>query len=310
MRSCFIPRIDGVGGVTFFFKAFAKPRRVKIGDEGKNLSPSRDEAASFATAGLGGDGCQASKAATKLISDLTNNMPSIGLPDHPSSVMSLTTLKIISARKALDTTVTMAVHSAMILATQQLATKETSAEKYTSYVVFDLRPGLPSPFNDSIAHATSLYMFGLPLVISPSTFAQNISQLREFYKKPLPPSATSALAPVVIPYTKGMTELAKQSPDPDAPAATAPIFSSLGLLDRYLDAVHGDVEIHKFYVVAEMDTRQITCHLWTWRGRMVLHASYNEAFYEEQFVQEFLAKIATILLGELGIGKAWGDGKK
>ena len=177
-------------------------------------------------------------------------------------------------------------------------------------VIFDLRPGLPSPFNDSTAHATSVYILALPLVISPSTFAQNISQLREFYKQPLPPSAASTLAPMVIPYTKGMIELAKQPPDPDAPAATEPVLSSLGLLDRYLNGVYGDVEIRKFDIVAEVDTRQIVCRLWTWRGRIVLNASYNEAFYEEQFVQEFLANIASILLAELGIGKTWGYGKK
>lgn len=115
---------------------------------------------------------------------------------------------------------------------------------------------------------------------------------------------------MVTPYTKGMIELAKQPPHPDAPAATEPVLSSLGLLDRYLNGVYGDVEIRKFHVVAEVDTRQIVCHLWTWRGIIVLNASYNEAFYEEQFVHEFLAKIASILLAELGIGKTCGYGKK
>ena len=107
-----------------------------------------------------------------------------------------------------------------------------------------------------------------------------------------------------------MIELAKQPPDPDAPAATEPVLSSLGLLDRYLNGVYGDVKIRKFYVGAEVDTRQIVCHLWTWRGIIVLNASYNEAFYEEQFLQEFLAKIASIFLAELGIGKTCGYGKK
>ena len=34
---------------------------------------------------------------------------------------------------------------------------------------------------------------------------------------------------MVIPYTKGMIELAKQPPDPDAPAATERVLTSLGL---------------------------------------------------------------------------------
>ncbi len=73
--------------------------------------------------------------------------------------------------------------------------------------------------------------------------------------------------------------------------------------------MHGDVEIGKFAVGVEMGTRQIVCHLLTWRGKMVLGACYNEAFYEEQFVREFLGKSSAILLAELGIDDMWGVGK-
>ena len=73
--------------------------------------------------------------------------------------------------------------------------------------------------------------------------------------------------------------------------------------------MHGDVEIVKFAVGVEMDTRQVVRHLLTWRGEMVLSACYNEAFYEEQFVREFLGKTSTILLAELGIDHVWEVGK-
>ena len=164
---------------------------------------------------------------------------------------------------------------------------------------------MPSPFNDPVAYATSVYIMGLPLVISPSTFAHNNVQLREFYKQPLPPSPTSTLAPIVIPYTNGMIELTKQPPSPDVPAATEATLSSLGVVDRWLTSVHGNVEIVKFAIGAEIDTRQIVCHLLSWRGKMVLSACYNEAFYEEHFVREFLDKVSAILLVELGIDSKW-----
>ena len=309
-------RTDGNGSISLlnnFFEAVGKPRSVEFGHEGKNLSPSRDEAASFTTAGFGGDESQFDKTATELISNYTDNMPSIGLPDNPQAIMPLgtrrveqqfdpkTTSKIVSTCKEIDLSVTMAFHAAMIQATQQLASKETSAYKYTSFVTFSLRPGMPSPFNDSAAYATSVYIMGLPLVISPSTFAQNVVQLRDFYKQPLPPSAESKLAPIVVPFTRGMTELVQQPPNPDVPASTEPTLSSLGVVDRWLESVHGDIEITNFAVGVEMDTRQIVCHLLTWRGKMVLSACYNEAFYEARFVRGFLARTSDILFAELGV---------
>ncbi len=114
---------------------------------------------------------------------------------------------------------------------------------------------MPSPFNDPVAHATSVYILGLPLVISPSTIAHNMEQLRDFYKQPLPPSPTSILAPIVVPYTNGMIELMKQPPNPDAPAATEATLGSLGVVDRWLNSVHGDVEVLEFPVGVEMGTR-------------------------------------------------------
>ena len=321
-------RMDGNGAVSLlnnFFEAVSKPRPVKFGDEGKNLSPSRDNVLSSALAGIGsGDESQIDKAATDLVSTLRDNMPSLGLPDFSPDAVPLgirrleqqfdikMTSRIISACKTLDVSVTTAVHSAILLATQQFASDESSANKYTSLAVFSLRSGLPSPFNDSAVHATSVYILGLPLVISASTFAQNLSQLRDIYKQPLAPSAKGSLAPLIIPYQKGLNEFMSQEPDPDVvvPAATEPILSSLGVVDQSLHAVHGDVEIIKLTGGVEATTRQIIFHLLTWQGKMVLGACYNEAFYQASFVREYLAKISTILLAELRVdNKKWGTSK-
>ena len=309
-------RMDGNGTISLlnnFFDAVSKPRPVEFGDEGKNLSPSRDEVIALAAAGIGGDESQINKAATQMVSTLADNLPSIGLPNYSPAAWPLgtrrvgqqfdtaTTSGIVSACKALNVSVTAAVHSAIILATQQLAPKESSTNKYTSFSVFSLRSGLPSPFNNSAVHATSVYIIGMPLVISPSTFAKNLSQLKKIYKQPLAPSATGTLAPLIIPYQKGLNEIMSQEPDPDAPAATEPILSSLGVVDPSLDRVHGEVEIVRFAGGVEVNSRQMVFHLLTWHGQMVLGACYNEAFYEARFAREFLANISAILLAELGV---------
>ena len=309
-------RMDGNGAISFlnnFFGAISKPRPVMFGDEGKNLSPSRDEVASFTIAGNGSDENQIKRAVSEMISTYTDNLPSMGLPVNSQTAMpqgtrrleqqfdTEMTSKIVSACKELDCSVTMAVNSALIQATQQLASDAHSANKYVSFVTSSLRPGLPSPFNDSATYATSLYVMGIPLVISPSTFAQNIAQLRDFYKRPLPPSPASTLAPLTIPFTKGMMELMSQPPNSDIVHATEPVLSSLGIVDRWLDSVHGDVEIISFSLGVEIDSMQVVCHLLTWRGRMLLSACYNEAFYETRFVRDFLTSTRAILLAELGI---------
>ena len=187
--------MDGIGGINFlnnFFAAVAKPRPTEFGHEGKNLTPCRDEAASFITAGIGCNESQTNQAATDLLATLTDNMPSLGLPSDSQAVMpqgtrrldhkldTITTSRVVSACKAMNVTVTVAVHSAMIQATQQLASAETSGRKYASWGLFSLRPGLPDPFNDTAAHPTSANVMGLPLIISPSTFDENVVQLRDF----------------------------------------------------------------------------------------------------------------------------------
>ena len=310
-------RMDGIGGIKFlnnFFAAVAKPRPVEFGDEGRNLTPCRDEAASFITAGIRCDEGQIDQAATDLLATLTDNMPSLGLPTDSKAVMpqgtrrlehrlnTITTARVVSACRAMNVTVTVSVHSAMIQATQQLASAETVGRKYASWGLFSLRPGLPYPFNDTAAHATSANVMGLPLVISPSTFGENIVQLRDFYKQPLPTSTKSTLAPIMIPYSNKIVELVSQPPHPDAPPLSEPVLSSLGVMDPYLDGVHGDIEITDFFLGGEIDTRQVMCHLWTWRGEMVLSACYNEAFYEPQSVRGYLTKTYAILLTELGLG--------
>ena len=310
-------RMDGIGGINFlnnFFAAAAKPRLIKFGDEGRNLTPSRDEAASFITAGIGHDERQIDQAATDLLAILTDNMPSLGLPsDSSQAVMpqgtrrlehrldTKMTSKVVAACKAMNITVTVAVHAAMIQATKQLASAETVGRKYASWGLFSLRPGLPYPFTEASAHATSVNVMGLPLVVSPSTFAENLAQLRDFYKQPLPTSAHSTLAPVMIPYSNKIVEMTSQPAQADTPPLSEPVLSSLGVMDPYLDAVHGEVEIEGFFLGGEIDTRQIMCHLWSWRGEMALSACFNEAFYERGFVRGCLERTFAILLAELGV---------
>ena len=115
-----------------FFKALAKPRQLDFCNERKNLSPSLDEAAAFPSTATD----QEDQAAAKFLMEYARNTPSIGLSINPSSQVGATrrvevtfpqalTSAFINACKFRSLSVATAFHSALIVATKQLAPHET-----------------------------------------------------------------------------------------------------------------------------------------------------------------------------------------
>ena len=150
--------VDGMGALQLlnnFFKALGKPRQIKFGDEGRNLSPSLDEIANFPAS----TNDEEDEAASRLLKKYTSSTPSIGLPTELSNQVPGATRRteltftppitsaIISACQVRTLSVATAFHSALIVATKQLAYSETLARNYTSWGAFDLRPYLRSPYS-------------------------------------------------------------------------------------------------------------------------------------------------------------------
>ena len=308
--------IDGIGALQLlnnFFKALGKPRQIKFGDEGRNLSPSLDEIANFPASTTD----EKDEAAIRLLKKYTSNTPSIGLPTELSNQVPGATRRIeltftppitsaiISACKARTLSVATALHSALIVATKQLAYSETLARNYTSWGTFDLRPYLRSPYSKPHTHPVSVYVIGLPISLAPSDFSENTSQLRPFYKQLSSQSANTPLPSFFRSYAKKVTELFSHPPPPDTQAPTEPGLESLGVVDCYVDREHGDgVEIERFWVGVEMLTRQICLYVWTWQDCMTLSVCYNERFYTADFVSGFLARVKGILFVELSVDSA------
>ena len=314
-------RIDLVGALSLLqnlFIAIAEPRQVQFGDEGKNLSPSRDEAANYSSSDELGSSAlvkERDKAATDLVMQLINNLPSIGLPTqnsnrtpggtHRSEIVldPGTTSAIVSASKKRDFTVTTALHAALIVALQQVTpVPPSSSSKYTSWGIFNVRPLLKAPSNDSAIHPAAVHIVGLPLALQTSTYANLALQLKQFYKQRLPPSGDSHIdGGIIVPYTNQMADIAGQPPPTDLPAPSEPMLSSIGIVDGYLKPNYGDIEVKDFWVGVETMTAQIVCYLWTWQGKMVLSALYNETFYAKGSIQGFLERVMGVLFTELAI---------
>ena len=313
-------RIDYIGGLSLLHNlltACIEPRQIQFGDERKNLSPSRDKAAKFSSP----DSMESpatieerGRAATDLLMPL-GNFPSIGLPtqnlhqppsDTLRSEMTLeanTTSAIVSASKKRGLTVTAAVHAALIIATQQVApAPPSSSSVYTTWGVFNIRPQLQAPYNDSTLYPTGPQVLSLPVKLHTSTYTHLAAQLKEFYKQPMPSPAGSRIREdVVAPYTNLLLDLANNAPV-DLPAPTEPMLNSIGVVDGYLKRNYGDmIEVKDFWIAPETMTPQLQCYLWTWQGKMTLSAFYNETFYEGEFVQGFLKRVLDVLYRELGV---------
>ena len=313
-------RIDLVGALSLLqnlFTAVAEPRQVQFGDEGKNLTPSRDEAANYSTLyDLGLSSLitkEREKCTTDLVMQLTSNLPSIGLPAHnlhmapggtSRSELVLEpdlTFAIVSASKNRGFTVTAALHAALIVALQQVtSTPPSSSDKYTTWGVFNIRPLLKSPFNDSTAHPAAVHIVGLPLALHTSTYSNLALQLQQYYKQRLPPSADSHIQEGILnPFTHQMAHIAGQPPPSNLSMPSEPMLNSIGIVDGYLKPSYGDIQVKDFWVGVEMVTSQVTCYLWTWQGKMTLSACYNETFYDKGFIQGFLKRVIDILMTEL-----------
>ena len=313
-------RTDYIGGLSLLHNlltACVEPRLIQFGDEQKNLSQSRDEAAKFSSPNTTESPAmieERGKAVTDLLMPL-QNLPSIGLPtldphQPPGrtlrSEMTLedsTTSAIVSASKKRGLTVTAAVHAALIVATQQIAlTPPLSSSSYTTWGVFNIRPQLQAPYNNPTLYPASPQIISLPVTLDTSTYAHLAAQLNKFYKHPMPsPPGSRVREDVVVPYTNLLAGFVSKPPV-ELPAPTEPMLQSIGVVDGYLKRNYGDViEVKDFWIAPETMAPQLQCYLSTWQGKMTLSAFYNETFYEGKFVQGFLKRSLDVLYGELGI---------
>ena len=314
-------RIDFIGALSLLqnlFNAMAEPRQVRFGDEGRNLSPSRDEAANYCSLGdLGSPALvnDIDKAATDLVMQYFGNIPSIGfqaqnLDRKPGGTRRSEvilepgeTSAIVCASKKRGLSVTTALHAALIVALQEVtSTPPSSPTKYTTWGIFNIRPLLKAPSNDSAIHPVAVQIVGLPLTVHTSTYADNALQLQQFYKQRLPPASDSHIHPgIMVPFTNQVADIAGQPPPEDLPAQSEPMLSSIGIVEGYLKCNYGDIEVKEFWVGVEMTTPQIVFYLWTWQGKLTLSSCYNEMFYDKGFIDGFLQQVIDTLFTELAI---------
>ncbi|CAD6584903.1 MAG: hypothetical protein ASARMPREDX12_001784 [Alectoria sarmentosa] len=307
-------RIDAIGAtslINLLFKSLAEPLPLSFGDEWKNLSPGRDEAATFPRDISQDD----DDTATSLLIEYTTNLPSLGLPIQlvneisgaasriESRLSPATTTSIVDACRKNSITVTIAVHAAMVVALQELSSDTSSAEKYTSWGTFNYRPFVSPSYTSPAAHPVTVMLCRLPVSFTTSNFRENALELKSFYTQLQNPFTSASLHAMLKPYTRKCTAMTNQPLPRGMPQPTEPLVESVGILDQCLDGKYGEgaVEITDFWLGEVVLTRQPSFYIWTWRGKLTFSMCYNDQFYTKRFMTSFTERVVRVLLEEMGI---------
>lgn len=266
--------------------------------------------------------------ADDLICKYQKGVPSIGLPvetnrasasptaTYRTSVTfdNSTTSRIIDSCKTLSFSVSAAVQGAAIRAAISYK-QHPMARSYTSYFPTNLRQKLSLPWN-SEDYAVGLLSSGLPLLVEnimdgPMPFEQIVSVINAAYKQDPGAIGTDqngnpiSQQQLVAPFIRRTVELfsAPSSGDSPLPPITSPDVSNLGKVEKYIkreytlrDGVGQGIQIDDMWMMVEVNSPAVFCHQWTFRDRLTLQASVNEAYYDKEFMQEFIDKTKTELL--------------
>ncbi|MCJ1405375.1 hypothetical protein MMC11_008602 [Xylographa trunciseda] len=308
-------QVDGIGSLNLmnkFFQYLSTDERAPIfGDEVKNLPPGHSEAAGFPNLATQG----AEDEAQKMFLGFVENLPSIGLPyeaptqglggtrrqtqEFPSSTARL----LVAACKQREVSVTSAVHAAIAVAAQEMKTESSFAKNYTSVASYNNRPYLSSPYSDANNFPIGCYMLGLPFSRPTADFATHAQEFQKIYHRPLKRNETPLFEAYDI-YAGKMAFALSQPLPSGMPAPSQPQLSSLGIVDGRLRgtfSAKNDVSLAHVEVVADVMTPSIVLYQWSWAEKFFLSANYNEAFYKDDYVKEYLHRTQEILFQGLGI---------
>ncbi|OTA55327.1 hypothetical protein K449DRAFT_388339 [Hypoxylon sp. EC38] len=284
------------------------PTAVAVGAEATNLVPTLDTVIGVPEIPKE----EWVRKADDMLAPFLDGSPAIGLPITPAlprdTVRMETvfpkavTIALREACRARGLRLTAALHASLVQETTRYYSQGATADpaaKYKSWAAFDLRKYCPSSFDNnrsSTAHAASLRLVALPLITDPTaSWDAMAAAFQAYYTQSLALADSDALF-VRVPYVEKATSmLAKGAP------TTEPNLSNLGVMEEYLQPSYGDVEVRNAALAVQMLSPQLYVHAWSWGGELRVSICYNEAFYHEQFVREWLEGLEANMLKNLDV---------
>ncbi|CAI7589952.1 unnamed protein product [Penicillium glandicola] len=322
-------RMDGIGimhlqGAFIRILGNGPPDEIQFdGSETNNLSPSLDEAANVplvVTQAM-------SQAADEELEVCLQGLPAVSISTLPNVLPTTTrrvtssfdvdtTSRIIHACKSRGLTVTAGIDAAMIVATLPYAernfdpaTRGQGGGKYTAFNTIDLRKYLPAPFSGPKA-AVSIYHTGIPISIDLNVhkdFDSIATLVREVYKRDFSTENPRNIFQFLAEYVHKVIGILGSPPANPLHASAHPELSSIGIVNDYLpDIFKGSasvIEVEEWWIAVEVIDRLLRATLWTFNGQMNLSLNWNEAFYEDEFVHDFMNKWKETILRELAVRK-------
>ncbi|KAL6813049.1 hypothetical protein GGI42DRAFT_364403 [Trichoderma sp. SZMC 28013] len=264
-------------------------------------------------------------AADKLIAQYRKGIPSVGLPltsdrakASPKSTYrsslnfeSTTTARILDACKKRGFSVSAAIQSAVLRAAICYE-QHPMAKSYASYFAIDLRRQLSAPWNTE-EFAVGMFSSGLPLVVEnimdgPMTFDQVVAMVNAAYRQDRSRVHSDdhgnsvSQQQLVAPFIRRTIQLFSDPTLRDMPPITCPDVSHLGNIENVLKRKHicdisgGVVEVEDTWLMVEVYSPAAFFHQWTFRDCLTIQASVNEAFYDREFLKDFMSKVKDELL--------------
>jgi hypothetical protein len=230
------------------------------------------------------------------------------------------TSAILQKCKEANVSATEAFHAGIVLAVADLQERKDRPwqGRYINKCLINLRAFCVSPF-DTAQHAAAVYHSGsgrtfiidvtIPAKTSPPEtietrrehFAAVVRHIKSFYTTVRSDPDHIAMVPL---YYSAITP-----PHPTSPCSAIPpanprpsvSISSLGIVDRMIEARHGSFALENPWVAADELSTGVGVFLATWKGRLCLSAGFNTAFHAEVEVRDFLEMVRAAVRAGLGV---------
>jgi hypothetical protein len=312
-------RTDGIGVMLLLAQLLhlavdsnlANPDSLPWGEEAKRLAPAVEDAANIPLHA----NVEQTQLGTHYLNTFAHAAGSIGIPylgdssTLPQGTRSVTrtlststTAAVIQKCKALNLSVTSAVHASVAAANIQQASPERKHEHSTSTVRFSLRPYRPAPYSGS-ENAAGLYTTGwMDRVDASETWLQHARHYNEIYAKGISRDYLDAHRA----YASGLENMLRNLPA-DMPIQSDVDISSIGIAEALIDRSYGSdafgIDVLNVSVGVEILTRQAVCFVWTFRDELNFSVVYNEAFHEEEQMSGFVETVEEKLLAVLDVNR-------
>ena len=204
------------------------------------------------------------------------------------------TKAVIAGAKVRGFSPTHVVEAAAIMAMAEIDPE--SHKSHASCGIFSMRQQCKKRWQSAVIPYLHIY----PMVIRPASFSDTAAQLKTYYVGQR--ADESNLLGLVQPTFRTFASMASTPPPPGSNQMVS--MSSLGLFEPVLQSKHGNVKLEDLWLMYETPNAVVNSFLWTRENRLSWQVVYNEVYYEEETITQWIASTKRILFEGLAMQKS------